>query len=242
MADRMLRDRHDAAATAVATPTGPPARTSIARPPLTPGRLAALWRSEGVKGLWFRSLARIGYRRWDCFGRSLDRPEPYRETGPDVEITILEPDDAGAYLSLRPEATLAEYRERLRAGRVCWAARHGNRLVAVKWVRFDVIEVPYLSRPYPLAPGEIYLEDMFTAPDMRGRHLQSAISARIFAHCRVQGYERTIGLVSPANAASIASIVRTGGYRRIGWVSRLHLGPVRWERFQRQPAMPTPTA
>lgn len=241
MAERMLFDQDRATAADVATATDRSARKSMARPPLTPGRLAALWRAEGIKGLWFRGLARIGYRRWDCFVRSLDRCEPARETGVDVEIGALEPKDADAYVSLRPETTAAEYRERLRAGRACWAARHGDRLVAVKWVRFDMIEVPYLRRRYPLAPGEIYLEDMFTAPDMRGHHLQSALSARIFAHCRAQGYRRSVGLVSPANAASIASILRTG-YRRIGWVSVLQLGLVRLERFHRRQAVPAATA
>jgi GNAT superfamily N-acetyltransferase len=211
---------------------GASARKLIDGPPLTPGRLAALWRSEGPKGVWFRALARLGYRRWDFFVRPLDQSESSGEPGVPIEIATLGPDDAAEYVSLRPEATTAEYQDRLSAGQVCWAARHAGRLVAVKWLRFDAIEVPYLRRRFTLAPGEICLEDMFTTPDMRGHHLQSAISARIFAQCRAQGYKCSIGLVSPANRASAASLARTG-YRRSGWISLLHLGPLRRERFHR---------
>ncbi len=202
----------------------------IGGPPLTLDRLAVIWRREGPKGVWFRTLARVGYRRWDCFARPLEQSEISVEPGAPIEIATLEADDAAAYVSLRPEATLAEYQQRLRAGEVCWAARHAGRLIAVKWVRFDVIEVPYLRRPFPLAPGEIYLQDMFTSPDMRGHHVQSVISARIFARCRAQGYSRSVGLVSPANRSSIASLTRTG-YRCTGWVSLFHLGPLRWQRM-----------
>jgi hypothetical protein len=198
--------------------------------PLTPGRLAVIWRREGPKGVWFRTLARVGYRRWDCFACPLEQSGIYVEPGVPIEVATLEADDAAAYVSLRPEATLAGYRQRLRAGQVCWAARHAGRLIAVKWVSFDVIEVPYLCRPFPLAPGEIYLQDMFTSSDMRGHHVQSVISARIFARYRAQGYVRSVGLVSPANRSSIASLARTG-YRRTGWVSLFHLGPLRWERM-----------
>jgi GNAT superfamily N-acetyltransferase len=223
------RDNHgeaDIAATAADASASKP----IGGPPLTLGRLAAIWRSEGPKGLWFRALAWVGYRRWDCFARPLAPSEVFREPGVPIEIAALEPDDAAEYVSLRPEATLTDYRERLRAGQVCWAARRAGRLIAVKWVRFDAIEVPYLERPFPLAPGEIYLHDMFTSPDMRGQHVQSAISARIFARYRAQGYSRSVGLVSPANRSSLASLIRTG-YRRTGWVSLFHLGPLRRERM-----------
>ncbi len=217
------RPKHLAAAAASAS-------EPIGEPSLTLGRLTTIWRREGPRGLWVRALARAGYRRWDRYWRPLDQSASFGEPGVPCEIAALAPDDAADYLRLRPEAALAEYRQRLGMGQVCWAARHAGRLVAVKWVRLDAIEVPYLRRPLPFAPGEIYLHDMFTASDMRGHHLQSAISAHIFVHCRAQGYRRSIGLVSPANRASIASLTRTG-YRRSGWVSLFELGPLRWERL-----------
>lgn len=230
-ADNTAPDQHDHRATHIASAAaGASASKATGAPPLTLGRLAAIWRGEGLMGLWLRALARVGYRRWTRFARPLDQSEISGEPGVPIEIATLEPHDAAEYMSLRPEATLTEYQQRLGAGQVCWAARHAGRLVAVKWVRFDAIELPYLSRPLPLAPGEIYLHDMFTSQDMRGHHLQAAISARIFARYRAQGYNRSVGLVSQANRASIASLTRTG-YQRAGWVSVVHLGPLWRERL-----------
>ncbi len=228
MSDKHATAPRDRAAAAVrAHPSGPPGT-----PQLSVGRLADIWRREGAKGLWFRALARLGYRRWHRYVRPLAEPATAGPPGVPIEIVTLEAAGAAEYVALRADATEAEYRQRRRAGQACWAARHSGRLAAVKWVRCDAIEVPYLRRAFPLAPGEIYLHDMYTSPQLRGRHVQSVLSAGIFAHYRARGYDRAVALVSPANRSSIASMTRTG-YRRSGWASLWQLGPLRWERLHR---------
>jgi hypothetical protein len=94
----------------------------------TRGRLAAIWRHEGAKGVWCRALARVGYRRWDRFVRPLDQPVTSRTPGVPLEIVTLAPADAAAYVAPRADATLAGYRQHLRAGR-----RAGRRVAGTGW-------------------------------------------------------------------------------------------------------------
>lgn len=194
-------------------------------------RLAEIVRNEGWRGIWFRALVELGYRRWAWFERSLETPPTQVEARVPVSFGELDVRHRDDYLAFRRGSTAEQFASRLAQDRHCYAAWQGDRLVAVTWVATDVVRIRGLAPDIPLAPGEFYLLDAFTRRDVRGKRVQGALCAWIFERYRKEGYRRVVSLIVPENRASIANRSRSG-LRRTGTVGCIRIGPLR-RRFMR---------
>lgn len=171
----------------------------------------------------------ICYRRLVVVVRPLDEPLGPHEPPPGVEIRLLCPDDIEAYLRLRPDQGPARVRGRLARGDRCFAVWRGGEIAHAGWVAMRRAYVPYLDREMHLEPGDIHPYDHYTRADARRlgcARLRMAVSLAAF---RDEGYRRSVGLVAWENAAGL-SIARAAGYRALGRVSCLRLGPWRLDR------------
>jgi GNAT superfamily N-acetyltransferase len=191
----------------------------------TARRIGSILRWEGLHGVASRALARLGWRSFGIWARPLDEPVP--PVGPTlpIEVQALGAGDAALYREFRPDSA-AELDRRLRAGHACFVAVSAGRVVAVTWVAVGPVKVPYLEREIVPGPGELYLFDIYVAPDQRGARLAPRIFATIAELHRAQGYRRALCLIALYNRSSIRSHERLG-FRRVGSIHAIAGGTIR---------------
>ena len=187
-------------------------------------RSRAILRYEGLQGLWYRLLGRLGYQREGWFERCLREPITPPRSGLDVEVTELREEDAEVYLDFRRGAKLEDFEQRMRQGCRCYCARYEGRLVAATWTLEGGGYVERLRRELRLRSDAVYLFDSYTLPQLRGRRLQDHLSVAILEDCRRRGFLTAVALIEPHNLSSVRSFERSG-YRRTGTLARMRIGP-----------------
>src|SRR5262245_41465262 len=185
-------------------------------------------RAEGIKSLWIKSLSLTVYRRQFLFERPLHEPIPLPTPGLPVVVSLLQEATVGEYLAFRPEADPAQVCHRLQAGHLCFVARYAQRILCAAWATTAQAWSAHLGCEIPLAAGEVYIYDVLTVPDARGRQLTTVPYLQMLRFLREAGYRRVITIIIPENAAAL----RLGeklGYRRLGMIGCVKLGPWRWQ-------------
>jgi L-amino acid N-acyltransferase YncA len=142
-----------------------------------------------------------------------------------IEVRALGVADAALYRDLRPDAA-AGLAQRLHAGHACFGAVSAGRVVAVTWVAVGPVKVPYLEREIVPGTGELYLFDIYVAPDQRGARLAPRIFTAVAEHYRARGYRQALCLIALYNRPSIRSHERIG-FRRAGSVYAIAGGTIR---------------
>ncbi len=191
-------------------------------------RAVEVLRIEGLQSLYFKVLGETIYRRVVLLERSLD--EPVSPIDPSLPLTfgLLRKTDIDEVAAFRPETNGAEVYRRLQLGQICFIARHEGRLIHVCWVATGCARIDYLDREILLSPGEAYVFESYTAPDMRGKHIAAARSVFMQQALRQTGYHRTVTVVVPENQAGFRPLEKVG-YRRLGVLSTVWVGPWRWD-------------
>lgn len=201
--------------------------TSLGRLPSRLRRAAEIVRDEGASSLWFKALARLGYRRAMLFARSVDGPRATVKTGIPVTIRRLGDTDIADYLAFRPEVAESSVHARLEAGHYCFAAHAEGRIVHADWVFTGRVRIDYLDRDLDLASDECYPTDSYTLRSFRGLNVAAARSAHMIEYMRQRGYRRALSVVLPGNRPAYRAIVKAG-YHTIATIGYLKLGP--WRR------------
>ena len=204
-----------------------------------PVRALATLRHEGLRGVWFKLLARCGYRRLLLLERPLDLPIPEHTPTLAVDIATLAEAEVDEYGAFRPDTPRHEVIERLRSGHICFVARRDGRIVSAVWVAAQPVWSKFLRRWLDVAPGEAHVYDKFTDPACRGRGIANAVRSAHLRHFQRAGFRRETGAVLPENISSLRDDAR-GGFRCHGVLASVGIG--RWRvTFVRQPprnAMP----
>lgn len=143
-----------------------------------------------------------------------------------LELRFVEAEDRAAYAGLHPGGP-AELRERLEKGHRCFGAWRDGRLIATRWFATELAPIEYLGRDVPLQPGELYLYELYTAQDVRGRSVTRAAGAGAVAALSAEGARRLVGAVLPENR-SVRRAYEKGGWRIVGRIGFVRLG--RWRR------------
>jgi GNAT superfamily N-acetyltransferase len=207
-----------------------PSSPVAARPRTWPHRLrqgVTIFREEGVKNLGIKVL-RDTIARWELlWERLLDAPLADVTPRVPVHIEVLEQTDVDQYLAFRPDANLADIRQRLASGQRCFIARHQGQIVYAEWSATGRVWLGYLSYELCLAPDEVYSYDSFTTPEFRGQRIAPACSVYMQRTRREAGYTRVVMMNLPDNETSIR-VSEKVGYRRFGTIGYVQLGPWRW--------------
>ena len=201
-------------------------KTSGLRWDEAPRRAWEVLREEGLRSLWFHILGETVYRRMVLFERPLSDPIPSAAAAVPVEISLLRPSDVAEYVAFHPAIDAAEVLDRLDHGGKCFIARHQGAMVNACWTAEGLVWINYLECSIQLAHDEAYVYNNFTDPRFRGRSIPPVRAAEMLRHFRDLGYRRFIALVVPENKAALRP-PQKAGYRQIGVIGRLQLGPWR---------------
>lgn len=193
-------------------------------------------REEGIRSVWFRSLAVLGFRRLYVLRRPLSEPLPAGTASLPLAIDWLVPEHGDAYRAFRHGTPEDDVASRLRRGDRCLVARHDGRLVGAMWGSTTQARSPYLGRDLPLAAGEAFQFDAYTAPAVRGMGIAPALSVAWLRYLRDEGFLAAIRLTLPENAPALRAHAKAG-YQVTGIVRCVRLGPWRHD-FPVQPVTP----
>lgn len=177
-------------------------------------RLREIHREQGLRGVWFGAVARIGlYRRLELVELRLRPPPPVLEAPVALAFGFLTPaqDDNG--------------RTRLARGDRCFAATEDGRVVSSRWISEVRAHVSYLDRWLDLDEGDAYLSETYTAPALRGQGVSGAAGTRLAAALAQEGKRRILAGVLAENLAGRRAYEKAG-YVRIGRIGTVRLG--RW--------------
>jgi len=154
------------------------------------------------------------YRRLELVELGLDPPPALRDTPLALEYGFLtETDDEDA-------------RARLDRGDRCFVAREAGTIVSSRWIAGGRAFVEYLGTWLDLEPGEVFLSETFTHPSRRGHGVSGAAGTRLAAALADEGCRRILAGVLRENHAGTRAYEKAG-YRRIGCIGYVGLGPLR---------------
>jgi GNAT superfamily N-acetyltransferase len=183
-------------------------------------------------------------RRVIVLARSLEDEGADYPLAPDLRLAVLDasvPDaaDLDAYHALRPKQDLADVRDRLARGDLCFAVAAGERMVHATWASSTSGPLPYLDADAVLENGDVVLYDSYTAPAWRGRDLSRSRDELCRRHYRAAGMRRTLALIARENVGGLRT-AEPLGYRPIGEYGFLRLGPLRRRWCDKFGAEPVP--
>lgn len=184
-------------------------------------------RLEGPRSVWFKFLSECGYRRLLLLERPLDEPIADFIPALPVDVAMLGPGEVDEYLAFRPRTTRGDIDDRLRAGQLCFVARHQGRVVAAAWLTMQPLWLSFLGCRIDVGSGEAHVYDKFTMPAYRGQGIANAVRIYHLRHLQRAGFRRATGAVLPENVSSLRDDAK-GGFRAYGMLGRIKIG--RWQR------------
>jgi GNAT superfamily N-acetyltransferase len=122
----------------------------------------------------------------------------------------VEPDLLPALTSAVGGSASAELLKRFATGRRCYTALVEDRVVAYGWASFNDEHIGELNLRIKLLPGEVYIWDCATVPELRRNHLYSALLSYIIAELRSEGFCRAWIGADMENIPSQQGIARAG--------------------------------
>jgi len=134
-------------------------------------------------------------------------------------------------MALRPHYyKLQVLQKRLEEGHICFLGWRGNRPIHVRWIFVKSLYLPYLHRTLLLAPGQVYFDEAYTAPEYRGRRIFGVAGNFVRLRLGEMGYKSEISLFASWQARSRtlagrierekvgeAKIVNWPGLRKFYW-------------------------
>ncbi len=193
-----------------------------------PGRAWEVLRREGWSSLWFHVLGETIYRRMVLLERPLNEPIPEARADIAVEVSLLRHGEIDEYAAFHPGLDEAEIRGRIERGGKCFVSRHEGSIVNACWTAEGSVWIEYLGRSVQFAADEVYVYNNYTDPRFRGRNVSMVRAEAMLRHFRELGYRRMMAVVVPENKAAFRSPDKAG-YRPIGVIGCIRIGPWRWE-------------
>jgi GNAT superfamily N-acetyltransferase len=190
-------------------------------------RSIATLRQRGIRSFLVKALGETVYRRLLLLERELDLPLPSAAASIPATFHRLGQGEIREYAEFRADTPPAEIETRLARGMECFIARHEGRIACATWATRGRGWDAYLGRAFDLDPSDVYLNDTFTEPVLRGRGLSPAVGAVIMRHFREQGCRRILLTVLPENSASLRARAK-GGFVPCRTLRTIRLGPWRW--------------
>jgi GNAT superfamily N-acetyltransferase len=194
-------------------------------------RSAAIFRSAGARGLWFKILGEFAYRRSLLLERALDAPLPaLAGAGEPLELEVLDASDAEELVDLhareQPQASDRSWpadiwhRKRFAEGYTCFAARRDRRIISYSWTAVERAPVLDLRCDIRLDPSDVYVFGSYTCRHSRGQGVSPRLAVAIIRHYHALGYRHIVSAISPENRASLQARHKVGFrvFAKIGYV------------------------
>ena len=193
-----------------------------------PADVALTCRLMGMRGIWEaiapRTVGRLfGAGHMMIFAQTL---EAIPETAPPVGVTIrrIEEGDWSALSAMVMDRTMARFRRLVAGGCHGLVAWRGQKPIGYAWVAERV--GPDVTAVFPaiLPAHAAYLLDLYVLPEERNSGVGSALSSARLVTARELGFREGWRMISPSNAASLRTLVKSGnGTRIIGELRYLKL-------------------
>lgn len=133
---------------------------------------------------------------------------------PDALALLTDEEEVRYALMLRSRANAADiYRRAMRAGEMCFVARHEGIVVHSNWIRFHE-NGPMEGRPVLLAPGEVYTTDAYTMDEFRGKGVHEVVNIQLLKYAQQRGCHRAYTITDFTKAGSRRGVKRVGWRRR----------------------------
>jgi len=139
----------------------------------------------------------------------------------------LSPDDAVRYAAFYQELSEEDICGRLSAGDRCFLGEMDGCIVHSFWAATSNARMDFLNLVLPLKPGELYLYQSFTPPELRGRGFATATLASALEMVRTEGVRRVLCCIQLDRAMGYPPFLRTG-FVPSALLSSVWLGPWRW--------------
>jgi ribosomal protein S18 acetylase RimI-like enzyme len=177
-----------------------------------------------LRALWFTALAELCYRRVEVREYLLSETDQNDHNAANISIYRLTAADIEQYNAFRNPSNPNSAQRRMRAGHVCFIARHEARIVCASWGATSDARSGYINASIPLASDEAYAYDLFTTPEFRRKGFASAVTNALHNFYRAEGKRRVLRVIVPENRAGMEG---TLGYHSIGTMGFLGIGRFR---------------
>jgi acetyltransferase (GNAT) family protein len=141
---------------------------------------------------------------------NLDEPVPVLTPLVPATFRRVEPDLLPALISAVGGDASDELLKRFETGRRCYTAWVGERIAAYGWVSLNEEYIGELNLRIKLLPGEVYIWDCATTPELRRNHLYSGLLSYIIGELRNGGFCRAWIGADIDNIPSQQGIARAG--------------------------------
>jgi len=172
-----------------------------------------------------QEIVQLPYRRLRFYllSRQLDIPLPDLQPGIELMIRPFVFSDLAAVHEIDRPSESRSCAERLAHGQYGLAAVHAGKVVGVAWgaSRTNSNMEKVISN---LEPGDILCNDAYTAPEFRGKGIQTALTLARFRRFRDLGYRRAICYIEIQNSPSLAVWQRKFGAQIAGEIDFLRVG------------------
>jgi GNAT superfamily N-acetyltransferase len=128
-----------------------------------------------------------------------------------IEIREAEPGDAPAYeRDIGTSPGPAVERRLGEPGSSCWIAQEGGRIVHASWVATQAAWLGEAARSFVVPPGDAYIYESFTRPEMRGRGVYPAVLITISKTLGQRGTRMLWIAAETTNVPSLRAIEKAG--------------------------------
>ena len=186
-------------------------------------RSREILRAEGLRAFWFKLLGETVYRRMDIIEKCLCPESDRPASAEGLDISLLGAGEVDELLAFRSYAGREEILERLKRGYWCFLVREQGRIIHCAWVANGRIWIDYLACEFELAADTLYVFEIHTAPQHRGRSISSIRSQAVEQYGLRLSYKRMVGIVWPENPPVYRSF-KKAGYSIVGRVGYIGTG------------------
>lgn len=190
-------------------------------------RSIEILREEGLLVLFSRIFGETIYRRMLLMEHLLGKPPLACQKQRPFSSCWLSPDEGARCASFHQKLTMEEICRRLSAGDRCFIGEMDGRIVHSFWAATSNARIDFLNLGLPLKPGELYLYQSFTPPEIRGRGFATATLASALEIMRREGVKRVLCCIQLDRAMGYPPFLRTG-FVPSALLSSVWLGPWRW--------------
>jgi len=159
-------------------------------------------RQFGGKIFFGRVLPWLLCRRYYFYSQAIHPTKPAVSCSYPVMVKFADEDDLALVAALSPgDATISQLKKRLRDGHLCFTGWVKDRLVHFRWIFTWSLYLPYLHRTLLLSSSEVYVDEAYTIPELRGRGIATYMGHILRLALSERGFKRYSCAVASWNKA-----------------------------------------